>query len=71
MEGVYTMENKDTDTDYQEIVSLEDQKWIVEITIRIIFLFEICVHNFWYREFSSRTWKKSPPPKVLIPTPNT
>ena len=36
--GVYTMENKDTKTDYQEVVRVGDQKWeMVEITIRIIF----------------------------------
>ena len=35
---VYTMENKDTKTDYQEVVSVGDQKWeMVEITIGIIF----------------------------------
>ena len=34
------------------------------------FLFEICIHYLWYREFSSPTWKKSPPPKVPIPTKN-
>ena len=36
--GVYTMENKDTNTDYQKVVRVGDQKWkIVEITIEIIF----------------------------------
>ena len=32
------MENKDTNTDYQEVVRVGDQKWeIVEIMIRKIF----------------------------------
>ena len=32
------MENKDTNTDYQKVVRVGDQKWkIVEITIEIIF----------------------------------
>ena len=36
--GVYTMENNDTKTDWQEVVRVGDQKWeMVEITIRIIF----------------------------------
>ena len=62
-EGVYTKENKDTNR----------RKWdIVEITIRIIILFEICIHYFLYREFSSLTWKNHPhlksqfPPKIPI-----
>ena len=34
------MENKDTKTDYQEVVGAGDQKWeMVEITIGIIFFF--------------------------------
>ena len=56
------MENKDTKTDYQEVVSPGDQKWeMVEITIGIIFsfflsfflFFEIYIHYFlyMYREF--------------------
>ena len=41
--GVYTMENKDTNTDYQKVVRVVEQMWdTVEITIRIIFLFKIC-----------------------------
>ena len=36
--GIYTMENKDTNIDYQKFFSLEDQKWeIVENTFGIIF----------------------------------
>ena len=65
------MENKDTNTDYQKVVRVGDQKWeIVETTFGIIFLFEIRIHYFLYREFSSPTWKKSPPPKVPILTQN-
>ena len=42
--GVYIMENKDTNTDYQKVVRVVDQMWdTVGITIRIIFLFKICV----------------------------
>ena len=65
------MENKDTNTYYQKVIRVGEEKWeIVEITIGIIFLFEISIHYFLYREFSSPTWKKSPPPKVPIPTQN-
>ena len=36
--GVYTMENKDTNTDYQKVVRVRDQKSeIKKITTRIIF----------------------------------
>ena len=57
--------------DYQKFVWVGDLKWeIVEITIRIIFLLEIHIYCFLYREFSSPAWKKSPPPKMPIPTHN-
>ena len=63
------MENKDTNTDYQRVVRVGDQKWeIVETTFEIIFLFEIFIPYFLYKEFSSPTWKQSSPPKVPIPT---
>ena len=71
--GEYTMENRDTNTNYQKVVRVWDQKWeIVEITIGITVLFEILLHYiyFLYRDFSSPTWKKSSPPKVPIPTQN-
>ena len=46
------MENKDTNRDYQEVVRVGDQKReIIEIRIGIIFLFEICIHYFLYRDF--------------------
>ena len=65
------MEDKDVKTYYQKFVGVGDQKWeIVEITIGIIFLREICIYCFLCREFSSLTWKKLPPPKVPIPTQN-
>ena len=66
------MANKDTNTDYQKFVRVVRQKWdIVEIPIGIIlFLLEIRIHDFLYREFSSPTWKKSPPPKVPTPSQN-
>ena len=52
---VYTMENKDTKADYQEVVRAGEQKWweMVEITLGIIFfvwdsysIFLIYVGNF-------------------------
>ena len=51
------MDNKDRITYYQKAVRVRDQNWeIVQVTIRIIlFLFEICIHNILYREFSSST----------------
>ena len=65
------MENNDTNLDYTKFARVGDQKWeIVEITIGITFLLEISIYYFLYREFSSPTWKKSPPPKVPIPTQN-
>ena len=65
------MENTDTNTDYQKFDRVGVQKWeIVEITIGTIFLLEISIHYFLYRELSSPTWKKSPPPQVPIPTQN-
>ena len=40
MVGVYAMENKDTNTDYQKVVGVGDQIWeILEITIEIFFFF--------------------------------
>ena len=66
------MENSDTNTDHHKFVRVGDQKWeIAEITMEsLFFLLEICIHYFLYREFSSPTYKKSPPPKLPIPTQN-
>ena len=69
------MENKDKNTDYHKLVRVGDQKWeIVEIAIftgiLFFFLLEIRIHYFLYRELSIPTRKKSPPPKVPIPTQN-
>ena len=69
------MENNNTNTDYHQFVRVGKQKWeIVEITIWVIFfawdLYSIFIHYFLYMKFSSATWKKSPPPKVPIPTQN-
>ena len=62
------MENKDTNTDYQKVVRVgEEKREFEEITLRIVFFFEILLHYFLYWEFWSLTWKKSPPPKVPIP----
>ena len=57
--GVYTMENKDTNTDFQKVVGVGDRKWeIAKSTIGIIFLFEIV---------SSISYKGSQfPPQILI-----
>ena len=69
--GIYTMENKDTNIDYQKFFSLEDQKWeIVENTFGITFLFEIYIHYFLCRQFSKPTWKKPTPATMPIPTQN-
>ena len=71
--AVYTMENKDTNTDYQKFVRVGEQKWeIVEITVRIIFFwlrFIFTFIYFLYRVFKSHL-KKSPPPKKPISTQN-
>ena len=65
------MENKNKSIDYQNVDRVGNQKWeIIEISIGIIFLFEIRSHYFLYREFLSPTWKKSTPPKEPIPTQN-
>ena len=58
---VSTMENKDINTDYHIVVRVEDQKWeIIETTFEIIFLFEIRIHYFLYREFQVTTIKNHP-----------
>ena len=48
--GVYNMENKDTNTDYQKFVRVGDQKWeIAEITIGVIvFAWDFAIHYFLY-----------------------
>ena len=63
--GVYTMEDKDTNTDCQKFVRVGDQKWdIVEITIGIIFftwdLYSLC---FIQGVFKSHLKKITPPLK--------
>ena len=69
--GVYTMENKDTNTEYQKFVRVLDQKCeIVELNSESFFCLRFLFTIFFYREFSSPTRKKSPPPKVPIPTQN-
>ena len=65
------MENKDTNTDYQKVVRVGDQKWeIVEIMIGNIFFVSDSYSLFFIREFLSPTWKKPLPPEVPIPTQN-
>ena len=64
------MEKKDTNTDYQKVVRVGDQKWeIVETTFGIIFLLEIHIH-YSLKEFQAPPEKKSPPSKVPICTQN-
>ena len=72
VEGVHTMENKDTNTDYQKFVRVGDLMWeIVEITISMIFLLDIHIHYFLYSEFSSQVPpEKTTPPKMPNPTQN-
>ena len=72
MPWVYAIENKDANKDYQKFVGVGDQKCeIVEITISIFFLLEICVHYFSYSEFSLPHEKNLPPPKKPIATQNS
>ena len=67
------MENKDTNTDYQKVVRVGDQKWeIVETTFRIIFLFEIRIHYILYRVLKSHPpiymfWKMAQEPPSTHP----
>ena len=66
------MENRYTKTDYQEVVRVGDQKWLmVELQSESFFLFEYHIHYLYiYPEVSSPTWKESPTIKVPIPTQN-
>ena len=67
------MENKDTNTDYQNVVRVGDQKWeIVETTFRINFLFEIRIHYILYRVLKSHPpicmfWKMAQEPPTDPP----
>ena len=55
------MENKDTKTDYQEVVRVDEQKWeMVEIIHYFLYIYGI---------FKSHL-KKITPPKVSIPIQN-
>ena len=69
------MENKDSNTDYQNVVTVGKQKWeIAEITIRIIFFclfvcfFKIHIHYFLTASFKVPPEKKSAQPEVPITT---
>ena len=66
------MENKNTNTDYHKFVRVGNQKWeIVEITIKIIFFcLRLLFTIFYTGNFQVPPEKKSPPPKVSIPTQN-
>ena len=62
MGGVHTMENKDTNTDYQKVVRVGDQKWeIVEIMIGNIFFVSDSYSLFFIREFNKSHLKKTTP----------
>ena len=66
--GVYTIENKDTNTDYQKFVRVADQKWeIVEITVGIIFF---CLRFLFtiYKEYSSPIEKNHTHLKCTFPS---
>ena len=58
------MENKDTNwgTKSDKLSKLQSESF---------FWLEIRIHYFLCREFSSSTWKKSPPPKMPILTPKS
>ena len=65
------MKNKDTNTGYQKVVRVGDQKRkIVKNTIGIIFFFKTRIHYFYTGSFQVPPEKKSPPPKVPILTQN-
>ena len=60
--GLYTIKNKDTNRDYQKFVRVGDQKReIIEITIGIIFLFEISIHYFFIHGVFKSHMKKITP----------
>ena len=70
--GVYTMENKDTNTDYQKFVRVRYQKWeTLETTIRIILNFVWDSYSlFFIPEVFKSHLKNSSPLKVPIPIQN-
>ena len=71
MGAVYTMENKDTNTDYHEVVRVGDQKWeIVEIMIRNIFFVSDSYSLFFIQGVFKSHLEKTTPTKVPIPTQN-
>ena len=68
--GVYTMENKDTNTDYQKVVRVGDQKWeIVETTFGIIFCLRFVFTIFYAESFQVPPEKNHPQPKRKWPIP--
>ena len=68
---VYTMENKDTKTEYQEVVTVGNQKWweMAEITFGIIFFVWDAYSLFFYicRELSGPTEKNHTHPNCQFP----
>ena len=62
--GVYTMEKKDTNTDYQKFIGVGDQH-----SLFFFFAWDLYSLFFILGVFKSHL-KKSPPPKVPIPTQN-
>ena len=67
--GVYTMENKNTKTDYHEVVRVGDQKWeMVEITNTIVFFVWDSCSLFFIQGISKSHLEKINLPKRPIPT---
>lgn len=62
------MKNKDTNTDYSKVV--KGPKVTNSRNYNWYLFFAWDLYYFLFREFSSSTLKKSPPPKVLIPNQN-
>ena len=66
---VYTMDNKDTNTDCLKVVRVGGQKWkIVEITVRISFFVWVSYSLLLIQGVFKSHLKKLPPPKVPVPT---
>ena len=73
---VYTMANKDTNTNYQEVVRVADQYKIIKLTIRIPFFFLrlyslFSVQRVFRSQLKKITPPPPPPPTHPTPTPFT
>ena len=70
--GVYAMENKDTNTDYQKLVSLGDQKWEIiklQLELLLLFLLEICILYFFIQAVFKSHLKKITPTQSANSSP--